>query len=143
MLQEKYDTNLYLLDGDSLKNQSTQERDGGYGESSSFQFYREKFDLIRSYDERGLRYNFIDAQNIQIPPISFDLIISLTSCGFHYPLSTYSGLIKNHSKDQTVIIIDLRANSAKQQLRETGFELVSILKQSDSSVLAHIQPCVA
>lgn len=143
LLQEKYDSSLYLLDGDSLKNQSAQERDGGYGESSSFQFYREKFDLIRSYDERGLRYNFIDAQNIQMPPISFDLILSLTSCGFHYPLSTYSELMKNHSKDQTAVIIDLRASSARRQLRETGFELVSILKQDDSSLLAHIQPSAA
>ena len=143
LLQEKYDSNLYLLDGDSLKNQTTQERDGGYGESTSFQFYREKLHLIRSYDKRGLRYNFIDAQNIQIPPISFDLILSLTSCGFHYQLSTYSELMKKHSKSQSAIIIDLRASSAKQQLQETGFEIVSILQQSNSSILAHIQPSVA
>ena len=143
LLQEKYDSNLYLLDGHSLKNQTTQERDGGYGESTSFQFYREKLHLIRSYDKRGLRYNFIDAQNIQIPPISFDLILSLTSCGFHYPLSTYSELMKKYSKSQSAIIIDLRASSAKQQLQETGFEIVSILQQSNSSILAHIQPSVA
>ena len=140
LLQEKYDSNLYLLDGDSSKNDSSQQRDGGYGESNSFQFYREKWDLIKAYDERGLRYNFIDAQNLQIPPICFSLIISLTSCGFHYPLSTYSELIKKHSGTKTSVIVDLRAASAEQQLRETGFDLVTVLKKDESSILAHIQP---
>lgn len=143
LLQEKYDANLYLLDGDSRKNRSSQERDGGYGDSDSFQFYREKSDLIRDYDERGLRYNFIDAQSLQVPPICFSLILSFTSCGFHYPLSTYAELIKKHSGCKTSVIIDLRVVSAEQQLREAGFKLISILKKDKSSILAHIQPSVA
>ena len=141
MFQRKYNSQLYLLDGDASSNKPNQVRDIGYGESSNFQFYTNKMKLIEDYDRRGLKYNFIDAQRIQIPNINFDLIMSCTSCGFHYPLNTYSNLISAYSNTQTKIIIDLRKATLKDQLEkfEIKFEIVDILRDQGKSVKALIK----
>ena len=120
-LQKKYDCDLYLLDGDAAKIDENKIRDIGYGEVSNFKFYSSKLQLISSYDARKMRYSFIDASLPQYPDMTFDLIFSLTSCGFHYPLRAYSKVIRRHSSDKSKVIIQLRRGSERLQIKEAGF----------------------
>jgi hypothetical protein len=52
--QEKYDSDLYLVDGDARKINENRVRDIGYGDVSNFKFYSSKGQLIQSYDDRQM-----------------------------------------------------------------------------------------
>lgn len=57
----------------------------------------------------------------------YDLIISLLSCGYHYPVNTYlNGIIKTLSKDGA-LIIDVRIGSLDFQLLKTIFKTVIVI----------------
>jgi SAM-dependent methyltransferase len=123
LFQNKYNCDLYLLDGDfeSSKNAS---RDRKYGEVESMAFYSKIPDLINSFNKRNLRYNFVDANNISLQEkLKFDLIYSNVSCGFHYPLSTYYDLLKKHSNENSVMIFDINSRYLTEQLEDL-FEVV-------------------
>jgi SAM-dependent methyltransferase len=106
--QKKYNCELYLLDGDFLDTSKVQ-RDIKYGTVDNFKFYSKIDQLKESYDSRNMKYNFVDANNINISDdITFDLILSNVSCGFHYPANTYKHLVQKHSTKDTVTIFDLR-----------------------------------
>ena len=108
MFQKKYNCELYLLDGD-FDDTSHVKRDIKYGTVDNFAFYNKVDELKESFDKRKMDYTFVNANNIQIPEtIKFDLIISIVSCGFHYPANTYKDLVQKHSTNDTVIIFDLR-----------------------------------
>lgn len=106
--QKKYNCELYLLDGD-FSTTSNVKRDIKYGTVDNFAFYNKVDDLKSSYDSRNMNYTFVDANNIDIPDdVTFDLIISNVSCGFHYPANTYKDLVQKHSTESTKVIFDLR-----------------------------------
>ena len=108
MFQKKYNCELYLLDGD-FDDTSHVKRDIKYGTVDNFAFYNKVDELKESFDKRKMDYTFVNANNIQIPEtIKFDLIISIVSCGFHYPANTYKDLVQKHSTNDTVVIFDLR-----------------------------------
>ena len=116
MFQKKYQSNLYLLDGDF---ETTKElsRDNGYGPSSSMKFYSKIEDLIQSFNNRNMVYTFIDTKNIDIPANTiFDLVYSNVSCGFHYPLSTYFDLLQKHTDEDTIIVMDIREKTLMEQI---------------------------
>ena len=112
LFQQKHDTELYLLDGDFEQNSKSQDRDVGFGEVDNMQFYLPVSYLKSKWDERGMKYHFLDANNLHIEEdVCFDVIWSFKSCGFHYPLSAYSDLIRSHSSPDTRLIFDIRADS--------------------------------
>ena len=63
-------------------------------------------------------YTFLDAEDSLVthwrhltePVDRFDLVISLLSCGFHYPVGAYSSVINNTLSDspEAVVIMDIR-----------------------------------
>jgi SAM-dependent methyltransferase len=109
MFQKKYGSELYLLDGE--QDLDGKHQDGFNKETDNFAHYNTIADLKKSYDSRNMKYTFVDSNNIDIPEdVKFDLIVSFASCGFHYPADTYKELIQKHSTDDTVVILDLRAN---------------------------------
>ena len=115
MFQKKYNSNLFLLDGD-FDNTKDKERDVRYGNVETFKFYNKLDTLKESFDERNLKYTFVDATDIQLDNnIKFDLVYSIMSCGFHYPLNTYAKLIKNHTTSNSKIIIDIRNDTLNEQ----------------------------
>ena len=58
----------------------------------------------------------------------FDLVISLISCGFHYPVSAYLKAIENTIHPKTVLIFDIRKKSGQfDQLHDT-FNWVNCLQ---------------
>lgn len=115
LFQKKYGSELYLLDGD-YNSQNNITRDVDYGTVEDFRFYNTIDELTNSYDSRGMKYTFVDANNIDIPDdITFDLVLSNLSCGFHYPANTYQDLVLKHTLPESKIIIDIRSNHEQSE----------------------------
>lgn len=115
MFQKKYKSELYLLDGEF----DNTKRETLYGSVDSFGYYNKIEELKRSYDERNMNYTFVDGNDIKIPDdMIFDLIISIQSCGFHYPADTYRDLINKYSNENTKIILDIRKNTNQNSFKE-------------------------
>lgn len=127
LFQKSYNSNLFLLDGDFEETKSNT-RDIGYNTVESFKFYNSVQTLKESYNKRKMRYTFINANSIVLSEdIKFDLVYSILSCGFHYPLDTYVELIKKHTTPSSRIILDIRDSSynAQSQL----FTTVNVVKK--------------
>lgn len=131
LFQKKYQSKLYLLDGDFDESKETY-RDRKFGDVGSFQFYTRISSLENSFIQRGLDYTFVNANKIELSEnIVFDLVYSNVSCGYHYPLSTYIDLIKKHTNDESLLIFDLHARFLKNQT-EKYFEIIEMKSIDDS-----------
>ena len=116
IFQSKYNSNLYLLDGD-FESSINATRDRKFGTADSMAFYTKIDSLKSSFDKRNLKYNFVDANNIQLPPdLKFDLVYSNVSCGYHYPLSTYLELLKMHTTKDSILIFDINSSRINEQI---------------------------
>jgi trans-aconitate methyltransferase len=116
MFQSKYNSNLYLLDGD-FESSINATRDRKFGTADSMAFYTKIDSLKSSFDKRNLKYNFVDANNIQLPPdLKFDVVYSNVSCGYHYPLSTYLELLKMHTTEDSILIFDINSSRINEQI---------------------------
>lgn len=116
MFQKKYNCNLYLLDGD-FEDSKNATRDRKFGSADTMAFYSKISDLQKSFNERNLKYTFVDANNIELPKnLKFDLIYSNVSCGFHYPLNTYLNLLKDHTDENSIMIFDIHTRYFKEQI---------------------------
>ena len=130
---EKYGTELWLLDGDASTN-ATKSESASYGnwntDPNQLKFYH-TFDFLNSkLQELGTKnYQLIDANNINIPSdVKFDVITSWLSCGHHYPVKTYIELMKKHSHSGTRIVLDIRTKGAAHALIGVdGFEIVNAI----------------
>ena len=73
----------------------------------------------------------IDLNVSQLPEDeSFDLIVSLISLGFHYPVDVYLDYLANHLNDRGVLILDCRSDSGGIELLERYFNVVKIIEAS-------------
>jgi SAM-dependent methyltransferase len=119
MFQKKYNSNLYLLDGDFQTTIDIQ-RDRKYDSVKPLAFYSKINDLKDSFDARKLKYTFIDANNINLPDgLIFDFVYSNVSCGYHYPLSTYIELLKSHTDEHSIMVFDIHSRFLAEQLEST------------------------
>jgi SAM-dependent methyltransferase len=141
LFQKKYGTELYLLESD-MKN-SPGKRIGKWGTADSFQWYLPIETLKQAWDSQDLRYTFVDGANIQVPAdVKFDLVYSWLSCGFHYPVTTYQNLIKQHTTSDSVIIMDFRGNLTAQQheqLDTTEYQVLECLETTPKKRTLRIQ----
>lgn len=143
MFNEKYGTELYLLDGDYDDNQFDQELvQARYSDNASrFAFYY-KLDFLRNkLDELGTQnYHLVDSNNINIDDIKFDLITSWVSCGFHYPVNTYRDLILKHSHKDTRVVMDLRVLSkAQEPALDSNIKIVKVVNSRRKYITAEIK----
>jgi SAM-dependent methyltransferase len=128
--QEKYGTELWLLDGDRSLNTEQHTRKAKYGPVEDFQFYAPVSQLRAHWDSQGMQYTFVDAQQPEIDPtVKFDLVYSWISCGFHYPITVYQDLITDHTSSDSVIIMDFRRKSLAAQSQH--FSTVNRLRGTD------------
>jgi len=131
--QEKYNCELWLLEGDSSTTKN-RNRKGSWGKTEDFEFYETFSDLEEEWLSRGIKYNLVDANNINIPKnIKFDLVTSYLSCGFHYPAETYKDLIKKHTDEDSVCIMDFR----KKTLNKNNINTKAILEETNKRVKLH------
>ena len=64
-----------------------------------------------------MRYNFVDANSINLENnLVFDFVYSNVSCGYHYPVSTYSELLQNHTDENSIMIFDIHSRYFKEQV---------------------------
>lgn len=136
LFQKKYGCELYLLDGDT---DSTIDHSysTGYHSVNDFKFFRKINTLQTSYNERGMTYNFIDANNIYInDSVIFDLVYSNVSYGFHYSFDTYKNLIVRHTSHESIIIVDIRKKAWFEQRKIIS--IVKILEETSKYIKAHI-----
>ena len=137
MFQKKYNSNLFLLDGD-FDNTANKNRDTNYGATDSFKFYNKLDTLKESYSQRNLNYTFINAADIQVDAnVKFDIVYSIMSCGFHYPLGTYANLIKKHTTSNCKIIVDIR--NGKLDKQDCDFEIVDTVHSGKKHTMYQIK----
>ena len=130
LFQKKYGTELYLLDGDAQVNKPHQTRRHKYGGVEDMKFLTGAKRLKQSYDQRGMRYHFINAAAPSIPDdVTFDLVCSTMSCGFHYPVAAYADLIKEHTDENSRLIFDIR-NNLKRHDVQRSFDVIAVLMTS-------------
>lgn len=131
---KKYNSELYLIDGDFNDNQRFQNRYSSWGDQADIKYYSKLKDLDSFFKADGVKkYKLIDCQKIDIPnEIKFDLICSYLSCGFHYPLESYKELIKKHSNENSCIIFTLRKN------KDHKCEIKKIINETDKYITASI-----
>ncbi len=124
-----------------------------YGRRSDLQFFlldrSELFDLPRygfstrrefynslSVAERLLRANGIDTARVHLleapkePPLSLpavDLVVSLASWGFHYPVSTYLEPAWNALAPGGTLILDIRAGLGEEHVLASRFTDIQAL----------------
>jgi len=145
MFNQKYGTELYLLDGDYDDNgqdDRIQQQARYTTDVKNFAFYYKLDFLCRELDKLNTKnYHLIDCNNITIPEdVKFDLITSWVSCGFHYPVNTYRELILNHSHDNTVVVMDLRILSKQREpIVEDGVEVVKTINNRPKYSTSHIR----
>ena len=146
MFNDKYGTELWLLDGDTSfnANKSKSASEVNYHVSSDeFLFYHPITWLKEQLDAKGTKnYNLIDVNNISIPEDKkFDVITSWLSCGFHYPASTYKDLILKHSHETTRIFLDIRIHLKTKEIfhNDNGIEILKILSKHRKHVNAEIR----
>lgn len=145
LFQQQHDSELWLLDGDYDDNEHgsrTQMQARYCSDVKDFAFYY-RLDFLRAELDRlnTQNYHLIDCNNICIEDdTKFDLITSWVSCGFHYPASTYRDLIKKHSHDNTVVVMDLRIPAkAAHPIIDPGMEIVSTLQRRHKYATCHVR----
>ena len=146
MFNNKYGTELWLLDGDTSLNTNTSElvsEDGYHVNPNEFLFYHPMSWLKEQLDANETKnYNLIDVNNISIPKDKkFDLITSWLSCGFHYPVSTYKDLILQHSHKDTRIFLDIRLHLKTKEIfhNDNSIEILKILNRHRKYIAAEIR----
>lgn len=131
LFQKKYGTELWLLDGD-FEITKDRTRKAKYGTIDDFKFYLPVSMLFEEWNNKKIKYNFLDASNIVLPEnLKFDLIYSWLSCGYHYPISTYKNLILKYSDRSTKILMDFRRKSIPLQAKD--FNIIKILEGDEKS----------
>ena len=146
MFNNKYGTELWLLDGDTALNTNTSElvsEDGYHVNPNEFLFYHPMSWLKEQLDAKETKnYNLIDVNNISIPKDKkFDVITSWLSCGFHYPASTYKDLILQHSHVNTRIFLDIRLHLKTKEIfyNDNSIEILKILSKHKKHINAEIR----
>lgn len=146
MFEQRYGTELWLLDGDYDNNdhgpQRTQMQARYCQDVKDFAFYY-RLDFLRNeLDKLGTKnYHLVDCNNVDInPKVKFDVITSWVSCGFHYPVSTYRDLIQAHSHDNTVVVMDLRIPAkAPGPIVDPDVEIVAVINRRPKYATCHLR----
>ena len=121
-------TNIFLLDSHRID----QDINIGYhGRADNFSFYND-FDLSRLYlSKNGVSESSIQMVNIETTQFpsdrKFDVVISLLSWGFHYPLETYLESVKDSLSDDSSLLIDVRNSTDGFKTLEEAFGVIPIV----------------
>ena len=146
MFNDKYGTELWLLDGDTDSNANKSKLASVkdyHVDSNEFLFYHSMSWLKEQLDAAKTKnYNLIDVNDISIPKDKkFDVITSWLSCGFHYPASTYKDLILQHSHENTRIFLDIRVHLKNKEIfyNDDNVKILKILSKYRKHISAEIR----
>jgi hypothetical protein len=146
LFNEKYNSELWLLDGDTRDNESKSPKaraEKYHTSADEFLFYHPLSEVDAELKKLGTKnYHLIDCNNIDISEnVKFDLITSWVSCGFHYPVNTYRDLILKHSHAGTRVVMDLRVMYKKTNMpeREDGVEILKVIAQRKKFIMTELK----
>ena len=102
-------------------------------------------DTLSRYNSRGVIADVLSANQVplssyvyfnasqgdQLPPIESDLIVSLLSCGYHYPISWYLDWITRSLADDGALVIDVRDGTDGMDVLYAVFDDVQVIHQRD------------
>jgi hypothetical protein len=93
--------------------------------------------------EKFLKINSVENEIKSYTPESdfsqlndIDLVISLISWGFHYPIDTYIKLLEDVSKKDTILIIDIRNTHIEESLEKLKKQNFLLIKE-----IIHFEKC--
>ena len=129
-------SNFFLLDKSRI------DKKINYGFSSNYESYNDlnetKNILLENEVDSGRIYLFDVEKKFQINK-KMNLIISLKSMGYHYPINTYIELFRNCCTNDTVFIYDIGDNQYDVNYLETIFDNVKIIyEEKTNNVLRRV-----
>ena len=129
-------SNFFLLDKSRI------DKKINYGFSSNYESYNDlnetKNILLENEVDSGSIYLFDVEKKFQINK-KMNLVISLKSMGYHYPINTYIELFRNCCTKDTVFIYDIGDNQYDENYLETIFDNVKIIyEEKTNNVLRRV-----
>ena len=122
-------TNFYLLDKNKVDSKIK------YGFNSNYESYNslnETKNLLLKNEINTNQINIFDVdKKIEINK-KIDLVISLKSMGYHYPIDNYINLLKNCCKSDTIFIFDVSEGYFNNNSFKKYFEITKIIHEESS-----------
>ena len=107
-----------------------------YGFSSNYESYNdlnETKNILLENDVDSERIYLFDVEKQFQINKKMDLVISLKSMGYHYPINTYIELFKNCCTKDTVFIYDISDNQYDENYLKTIFDNVKIIYEEKTN----------
>ncbi len=121
---------FYLLDKNKIDSKIK------YGFSKNYESYNQLLLTKKILINNGIsekKINLIDVnKHFSLEERSVDLVISLVSMGYHYPISEYTSLLKKISTNQTIFIFDLATEYQDLNILNNYFKYYEIIEKTDS-----------
>lgn len=128
---------VYLLDKDN-EHQSLRSVKGGFHQRYIF-----TADLALTRDffiQNGVKndqIHFVDSSINALASLpKIDLILSITSWGFHYPIETYWEGVRKIIHEKSLLFIDLRKGQKGFEFLKMNFDYHCIVKETDTLIRA-------
>ncbi|MDB0031768.1 hypothetical protein N9E32_00595 [Alphaproteobacteria bacterium] len=121
---------FYLLDQNKIDKKIK------YGFSKNYESYNDlsatkETLILNNIDEKKI--NLIDVKkNYVIKEKSIDLVISLVSMGYHYPISNYIQLLRKTCNNNTVFIFDIATEYQDLNIIKNYFNYYEILEKIET-----------
>ena len=121
---------FFLLDKNKVDRKIT------YGFSSNYESYNDlnetKNILLENNIDTSCMYLF-DVEKQFVITKKMDLVISLKSMGYHYPINTYIELFRNCCTKNTVFIYDIGENQYDENYLKTIFDDIKIIYEENTN----------
>ena len=107
-----------------------------YGFSSNYESYNdlnETKNILLNNNIDTNCINLFDVEKQFLITKKMDLVISLKSMGYHYPINTYKELLRNCCTQDTVFIFDIGDNQYDENYLKTIFEDVKIIYEEKTN----------
>ena len=130
--------NFTLIDKNRIEKKVT------YGFCTEGEFYN-NFSLTADFlKNNGINMNqikLIDSDDKNIINNKFDLVISLLSMGYHYPINQYLSFLKKNTHINTIFIFDVSLENEEINKISQLFKIVEIIKKSKEVRHNYIRVC--
>lgn len=106
-----------------------------YGFSSNYESYNdlnETKNLLLNNEIKLDQINLFDVEKTINISEKIDLVISLKSMGYHYPIETYMNLFKKHCSQDVVFIFDISKGNYDNISLERIFKKVEVIYEESS-----------
>ncbi len=107
-----------------------------YGFSSNYESYNdlnETKNILLNNNIDTNRINLFDVEKQFLITKKMDLVISLKSMGYHYPINTYIELLRNCCTKNTVFIFDIGDNQYDENYLKKIFDDVKIIYEEKTN----------